>query len=381
MLNLAIRLSERGHRIDLVMGRARGHFLDRIPAGVRVVDLGAHVAARSLPDLVLIPSTYRYWKDLVAPGAPRVLGAIPAFARYLRRERPDAVLSALNYTNLAALLGRRIARTGTRMVLSVHNHLSTSVAHADSSSLRAVPRLARAFFPEADGIVAVSKGVAADFASVTGIAPSRITTIYNPVVTPDLARLAEEPAEHRWFSSERDATPVILSAGKLKPQKDFPTLIRAFARLRERRDARLVVLGDGPDRGALVALASELGVGEDVDLPGFVRNPFSLMRHASVFALSSAWEGFGMVLVEAMACGCPVVSTDCTSGPREILMDGRYGPLVPVGNVAKLADALESCIDHPIDRASLLARAEAFRDETSALAYEAVLVPSTGGDQ
>jgi glycosyltransferase involved in cell wall biosynthesis len=384
MLNLATWLSGRGHRVDLVMGRAQGHFLDRIPSGVGVFDLGAHIAARALPSLVRLPSTLPHWKTLLWPGAPRVIGAIPALVHYLRRERPDAMLSALNYTNIAALLARRAAGTGTRTVVSVHNHLSTAVANASSPSLRAVPVLAGALFPEADGIVAVSQGVAADLATTAHIEPGRITTIYNPVVTPELTRLAEEPAGHPWLAEGGDPVPVVLAAGKLKPQKDFPTLLRAFAQLLDKREARLIILGEGPDLESLRALAASLGIEGRVDFPGFVDNPFALMRRASVFALSSAWEGFGMVLVEAMACGCPVVSTDCESGPREILGNGRHGALVPVGDAPSLAAALDATLARPPDRDTLIERAGQYRDEKSALAYEALLLgagSSPGVDQ
>ena len=167
---------------------------------------------------------------------------------------------------------------------------------------------------------------------------------------------------------------MVLGAGKLKKQKDFATLVKAFAEVRHRRLARLVILGEGPRRGALLALARKLGVAEDIELPGFVANPFAFMARSSVFVLSSAWEGFGNVLVEAMACGCPVVSTDCPSGPSEILEDGRHGPLVPVGDPAGLAKAICEVLDAPRERAALEERASVFTAAASAEHYERALL-------
>jgi glycosyltransferase involved in cell wall biosynthesis len=256
--------------------------------------------------------------------------------------------------------------------LTVHNHLTTSESNADQWKQRLSPRVMEAFSHEADHVIAVSKGVARDLSDRSGLAPDRIKTIYNPVFTPEIWKRAEEAPEHRWFCEE---IPVVLAVGKLKKQKDFATLIRAFARLRARRPVRLVILGEGPEREALRSLVTRLRVERDVDLLGFRENPFSLMRRASVFALSSAWEGFGNVLVEAMACGAPVVSTRCPSGPEEILDDGRYGRLVPVGDPGAFCDALEATIDVAPDRSILQRRAQVFSRDTSVRHYEALLFP------
>jgi glycosyltransferase involved in cell wall biosynthesis len=167
----------------------------------------------------------------------------------------------------------------------------------------------------------------------------------NPVVTPDLASKAAEPLDHPWFRPGEP--PVVLGVGRLSKQKDFATLIRAFDRVRRARGARLMILGEGPERAGLQALADELALSQDVALPGFASNPFAYMARAGVFVLSSAWEGMPGALIQAAACGAPVVATDCESGPREVLQDGRYGRLVPVGNPAALADAILSTLDQP----------------------------------
>jgi glycosyltransferase involved in cell wall biosynthesis len=203
--------------------------------------------------------------------------------------------------------------------------------------------LVRRYYPWADEIVAVSQGVADDLLELTDLPPSKVRVLPNPVVTPELVQRAAEPLDDPWFTA--GAAPVVLGAGRLDQQKDFPTLIRAFAAVRSRRPARLVILGEGPERGQLESLVEELGITADVRLPGFVSNPFSYMARAAVFVLSSAWEGMPGVLIQAMACGAPVVATDCESGPREALAGGKYGRLVPVGDHLALADAIAGTLD------------------------------------
>jgi glycosyltransferase involved in cell wall biosynthesis len=200
-------------------------------------------------------------------------------------------------------------------------------------------------YPWADAVVAGSKGLAKDVALVTRVPLQRIRVAPNPVVTDELFHMAREPVDHPWFAPGED--PVVLSAGRLTRAKDFPVLIRAFSRVYASRRCRLMVLGEGEERGALEALIDDLGLKQCVSLPGFVRNPFAYMRRAAVFVLSSAWEGLPGALIQALACGVPVVATDCENGPREILQDGRFGRLVPVGDVPALANAILAAVDGP----------------------------------
>lgn len=223
-----------------------------------------------------------------------------------------------------------------------------------------MPRLARVFYPRAQAVIAVSQGVADDLEGLIGTGRARVLVIPNPVVTPDLTALAAAAADHPWFAPEPIAPPVVLAAGRLSPQKDFPTLIRAFALLVRQRDLRLLILGEGPERAALETLIQDLGLTGRVALPGFRANPFALIARARLFVLSSAWEGLPGVLIQAMACGTPVVATDCPSGPREVLADGRYGPLVPVGDPQALAQAMGETLDQPMDSDVLRARAADF---------------------
>jgi glycosyltransferase involved in cell wall biosynthesis len=258
-------------------------------------------------------------------------------------------------------------------VVSERNTLSVRARHS-RGSWRALPGLVRHFYPRADAIAAVSEGVAADLAAVLGCPHPPIRVTYNPVVTPDLPRLAAQDPGHAWLRPGEP--PLLLGAGKLRPQKGFSLLLEAFARLRRRRPLRLAILGDGPLRGRLLRRARALGVAADFALPGFQRNPFAWMARSRVFALSSAWEGLPAVLIQAMACGCPVVATDCPSGPAEILEGGRYGALVAPGDAAALADAIEAALEAPPPAQALRERASAFSLARSSDLYLDLLLGS-----
>lgn len=342
MLNLVGGCLAAGVPVDLVCASATGPYRALVPAGACLIDLGAG----------------------------RVLAALPGLASYLRRERPAALLAAMDHANLVALWARGLARVPTRVVVSVRNQLSLEARHAPTRLGRLLPTLARQFYPGADGIVAVSQGVADDLRGLIGAGPA-VTVIPNPVVTDDLPALAAADLDHPWFAPGEP--PVVLAAGRLTGQKDLPTLLRAFARLVPERDLRLVILGDGPDREALTRLSDGLDLGGRVALPGFAENPFAWMARARVFVLSSAWEGLPGVLIQALACGTPVVSTDCPSGPREVLADGRFGPLVPVGDDAALARAIAGVLDNPPAADFLKARADDYRLEPVTRRYLAAL--------
>ena len=373
MLNLATALADRGHRIDLVMGRKEGHFLDEIPDNVHIIDLKVRSAYQLLPAALKMPRVAGALASILSrPKAPWILGAVPGLTAYLNQQRPAALLSALSYPNIAAILARRLSPAATRLVISVHNHLSVATAQAGKAADKNFPHLARRLYPEADRVVAVSDGVANDLAQTMRLPRARIRTIYNPVFRPDIVTLAQAPLEHAWFAP--GAPPVVLGIGKLKPQKDFGGLIRAFARVRAARPARLLILGEGPQRETLLSLARQLSVADDIALPGFVANPFAYLGRAAVFGLSSAWEGLPTVVIEALACGCPIVSTDCPSGPAEILDGGMYGRLVPVGDDAALANAILATLDNPPPRDRLRDRAQLFSVDCAVERYLDVLL-------
>jgi glycosyltransferase involved in cell wall biosynthesis len=385
MLATAGALSERGYPVDVVVTAAEGPLAGLVPAGIRVVELrrGPVWLARARVLQAEPPGPGDPLTSLLlALKLPNRLPYLPGLVRYFREERPRAVFAAGLSANLLATWARALARSDARVVLSQRNTMSC-VMTTWRWKRRAFPALIRRNYLAADAIVAVSGGVADDLAAHFGISRNRITVVHNPVVSDDVSAQAAEAIDHPWFAP--DAPPVVLSAGRLHTAKDHPTLIRAFARVRQARAARLLILGSGKNdedtahrRAELMRLAAELGIAEDVDLPGFVPNPFPYMARAAVFALSSLWEGFGNVLVEALSCGCPIVSTDCPSGPAEILDRGRYGRLVPVGDAAAMAEAILTTLSNPPDRDVLRARGAVFSVARAVDAYLDLLLDRPG---
>ena len=350
--NLVQQWAAWGVAVDLVQIQHHGPHLSSMPSGVRRIELGTAHVNNALPELV----------------------------RYLRRERPAALLTDKDRVNRIAILARWLADTDTRLTVRLGTTMSVNLA----SRGRLERWLQRAsigrLYPFAERIIVPSEGVADDLVANFGVDPRRLRVVYSPIVSPRLLELASRPVDHPWF--QPGEPPVILGVGELGARKDFETLIRAFALVRAERPCRLVILGRGRRHDRLRALAAELDVADDIDLPGFRDNPYAFMQKASLFALSSRWEGLGVVLVEALACGTPVVSTDCPSGPREILQDVGHARLVPVGDHQALALAIIETLSSPPDRRALQRRASAFSVEASAMGYlramgidDAVLAP------
>jgi len=377
MMNMARELAARGLAVDLVCRarRAKG----QAPAGINVQTLAdyprvvgrilAWRADRTSRSVLARPVLF----SLIAPEPLRILASL---VRYLRSERPAVLISATTYMNLVAIWARDLAGVPTRVVVSEHDHLSQHISTGRDRGAwrwRYAPALLARVYPKADAIVAVSDGVADDLAERTGIHRARIRTVYNPIVAPELgAKAAADPTEP-WL--EPGMPPVILAAGRLVPKKDFATLLRAFARVRQTTDARLIILGEGREKRRLQALAHSLGIAADLKFAGWTENPYAYMARAAVFALSSIREGFGNVLVEALACGCPVVATDCLSGPAEILDGGGYGRLVAPGDVDAFAAALLATLAARPDPEPLRRRAQMFTVRRTTDAYVDLLEP------
>ncbi|VEP12683.1 Glycosyl transferase group 1 [Hyella patelloides LEGE 07179] len=315
MLNLAEGIAKQGIQVDLVLGRAWGPHLGKIPSQVKLVDLGAR----------------------------GILGKLWSLSRYLKKKKPLVILSGMHYANEIAIGAKFLSGGSTKIVVSEHNTISRAIQQTSQTRKLLIPILVKYLYPLADSIVAVSQEAAKDLAQFTGLPLEHICSIYNPVISSELQTKSQAAIEHPWFVA--DDCPIILGVGKLFPQKDFPTLIRAFDLVKKERSARLVILGWGSLRSQLEALVEELGLQEDVAFLGYVQNPYPYMARAATFVLSSAWEGLPTVLIEAMALGTPVISTDCPSGPAEILDSGKYGWLTPVGDSETLAKTILSVLD------------------------------------
>jgi len=339
VLNLVEGFAARGHTVDLLAIRADSAHLGALPRGVTLIDLGVRHSG-----LAIFP-----------------------LARYLKRVRPEALLAAKDRAIRAAVVARLMAGTRTRIVGRLGTNLSAALEGRDGFSrwLRVAPM--RRIYPSVDQVVCVSEGVLEDTARLAGLRAGQLSVIRNPVVTPRLETLAAEPVDHPW--AHDDTVPLVLGAGRLTEQKDFDTLVRAFAQVRSHVPARLVILGDGRLRARLEARVAELGLQAHVAMPGFTPNPYAWMARADLFVLSSAWEGSPNVLTEALALGLPSVATDCPSGPREVLDGGRFGPLVPVGDAEAMADAMVATLANPLPGAVLKSAVAEYNQAASAAAY------------
>lgn len=339
-VHLANALASRGHSVDLVVANARGPSRRIISGDVRLVDFQRH----------------------------RTVWALLALSRYLRREQPDVLVSALAHANITAIVARFLVRSSrTRLVATERNAIE---ARLNSGRLkdRAMLALMKLLYPLADKVVGISRGVAVEARSALRLRPEQVTHIYNPVVTPSTLRQIDQPTGNPRFDELQK--PIVITVGRLAPQKDQVTLISAFPPVARARNANLVILGDGPQRPELEAKAKAAEVADRVHFLGFVENPLAYLRRADLFVLSSKYEGLANVLVEALACGLPIVSTDCPSGPQEVLDDGRYGRLVPVGDTKALSDAMLAALDAETDTACLRARAQDFSADKVADQYE-----------
>ena len=312
MLQLAEGFLEVGHPVDLVLARAQGPLKAELPPNARVIDF-----------------------DTSSP-----LTMFFKLIRYLRIEKPKALLSPFEVTSVIAIVAKKITGVTTRIVVRVSVNLSRNKRTRWKKIFERW--VISVLYPLADGLVAVSQGVANDLADYARIPLKNIKVVYNPTISNKIVVQMKQPVDHSFFSN--NALPVILGVGRLEEQKDFHSLIKAFGVVRKKIPARLVILGEGQDRHDLKSLVDSLGLTDWVDIPGIEPNPFAFMKRSSVFVLSSKWEGLPNTLIQALACECPVVSTDCLSGPTEILNGGEYGYLVPVGDVKALADAIESVL-------------------------------------
>jgi len=318
-VNIANALAARGHVVDLVAGQLEGEFVSLIDDEVDVVELGV--------------------SQVPVAG---ILAAVPRLVSYLDAHQPDVLFASRTHTNLAATAAGRLTDADVHVAITEHSPFT----HQPTLKDRVTAALAARVYPYADDVIGVSEGVAKTVVENTGVSSTATTVLNNPVDIAAIQSGADEPVDLEWLNGP--AICPVVAVGRLKASKDFATLLRAFATLHERRPAtRLVVVGKGTERDRLEALAGELGVDDAVAFTGYTHNPYAYMGRASVFVLSSTTEGLPTVLIEALACGCPIVSTDCDYGPREILDDGRYGRLTPVGDAERMADAIRDALDDP----------------------------------
>ncbi len=341
LINLVNALSDEGICVDLVLNSNPKSETDLFHKNVRIINFES--------------GTF--------------IGKVYSLTRYIEREGPELIIcdSNLEKTNRIAALSKILSNNKVKLVFRIGITLTELMRQRNFINRFLFHRSIRLTFPYADLIVANAQGVALDVRQLTGIPLEKIKVLKNTTVSNAIGKKAEESIEHPWFKP--GAPPVVLGVGRLRRKNDFVTLLRAFAKVREHKESRLVILGDGSERGKLLSLAEELGILDSIDLPGFAANPFAYMRRASLFVLSSLFEGSPNSLIEALAVGTPVVATDCHSGPREILQDEKFGPLVPVGDVDAMAKAMLETLENPPDRDFLKSAADPYRTENCTRAY------------
>jgi len=342
VVNLLKGLAQRDEfDLDLVLATKEGPYLGLVPKEVRIVDLKK---ARS------------------------VTATLPLM-KYLKQNRPWALIGNMGHVNVVATLAKELSQIKTRLVLVEQNNLSAQQSELKRAKL--VNLLMKWLYPRANAVAGVSAGVARDLETQLGLGIETVKVLNNPVVNEDLITKSQEELDHPWFAV--DTPPVFLAVGRLNPQKDFPNLLSAFAQVRKQKEARLIILGEGSEREKLEAMIDSLGIKEDVLLPGFVKNPYAYMKRSTCFVLSSRSEGLPTVLIEAMACGCPVVSTNCPSGPDEILDSGVYGPLVLIEDSDALAKGMLKILNNPPNRELLMQRANEYSTEKVVSTYLSLL--------
>lgn len=337
-LTLSGALHRAGHQVSLVAASCEGPLAEAVPAGIELVGLGRR----------------------------RVRSAVAPLSKWLKRTQPAVLISSQVHSNVVAFLAHRLARSSARLIVREDSTPTRNIGRMREPARSITRALMSIAYRGADTVVAVSSAAAADLQNFLPVRLERLAIVYNPVISANIAALANEEVTHAWFT---ERAPVILSVGRLSEEKDHSILIRALATMRAHADARLLILGEGPLRADLERLVASLGLRGRVSMPGFVANPYPYMSKADLFVLSSRFEGLPGVLIEALACGCRVVSTDCPSGPREILKQGALGMLVPVGDVTAMSLAMEASLSSSRGAAISAGDLEPYREQHSVAKY------------
>lgn len=344
MVTLANSIAMLGVSVDLVVGYSHGPYLKEVNDAVKIVELKQERAVNCFWPLV----------------------------RYLKIYKPDILFSTMNYVNIVAILANVLAGRNTKVVVREAATFSKNIGTASFLVRMILPKLVRVLYPIAHGIVAVSNGVKQDLITSLKLKSNDIRVIYNPIDFVKLTQLAELELQHRWYQqAEKKKHPIILAVGRFSPEKDYTTLLKAFALVVKQRVARLIILGDGPELSRTLELAKQLGIEHLVDFPGFIDNPFSYMKQSDVFVLSSNQEGMPNSLLQATILGCRIVSTDCKSGPNEILENGKYGRLVPVGDYNVMCEAIIQQLDDT-DITNLYRKLDQYNSQSIALEFLSV---------
>jgi glycosyltransferase involved in cell wall biosynthesis len=389
VLNLASELGRRDHAVEIIVDSGEDAYKNVLPKNISITAIVPNKASYR-KGLALLHH-FRYSHKTLTEAMLRttkpyfILQRLPLIADYLQHKKPDCLITTIGYTPFLAYWARELSGCQDIKIIATEHGALSRLFFEETIHWRRVLRLFQMkelihdLYPRFDAVVSVSNGVLSDLSDVTRLDPSFIKTIYNPVVDESLVRKARKQPYHRWFVD--GSVPVLLAVGRLTTQKNFQLLLNAFSKVRQFKECKLIIGGDGPLREQLKQQAASLGVGDSVDFPGWLENPYAFMSRASAFISSSDHEGFSIVIAEALACGCSIVATDCMSGPREILDNGQYGKLVPPRDVEALFRAIIETLDEKIDKNKLKQRAQVFSSQTSANAYETLIQSLLDGDE
>jgi len=351
-VSLANGLSNAGYPIEFVLANMSGPYLSDLDPKIRLINLGKS----------------------------HVLFSVLALGSYLRLQRPAVIISALSNANAASIIAGKLLSKSCKVIITQHINWSQVLANQPTFSERIVYYVSLFLYPHANRIVAISEAMRDEIKKINGVDINKIVKIYNPVLTTNLLELSKQPAPHPWLNQKID--PVLLAVGRLTAQKGFETLIRSFHQVQAEISCKLIILGEGSERNKLETIIQNLGLTDKVDLPGFSSNPYAYMAASDLFILSSLYEGLPTVLIEAMACGIPVIATDCVSGPREILMGERYGDLVPVNDIDALAKSIVARLRSPVENNLIQKRAQDFSVDNAIKEYSQLIdseAPSRSG--
>lgn len=343
LVNLANELNRRGrHKVRFVLLRREGPYLDLIDPSIPV-------------------------EGLTDRGD--VLLSLPALVKKLKTLKPDILITALPVADLLAIWACSwLGKSAPVHICAIQNMRAGQFETFTRLRSKIKAKAMLFFYRKAQHFTAVSKAIAEELETLFKVAPKKITVIPNSLDLAQVQTQKNEPPDHPWLKPGRPYK-TLIAAGRLVVQKDYPTLLKA---MKEANDVRLIILGEGPERENIQKQISELGLQDYVDLAGFRKNHFALMAAADAFVLSSAWEGFGNVIIEALSVGTPVVATNCPGGPAEILEGGKYGALVCVNDPEALAAAIGKTLsgEHPA-KDILIKRASEYSVQTIAGMYEA----------
>lgn len=332
-------IAKRGILVNLVKIRKHGPYLETIPDGVEIIELGSD-------------STY---------------GSLFQLARYLKQARPDVLFSDKDKVIRVAVLARKISRAPTRLVIRTGTTVSVDVKQRGLLYKIGQKLSTRFLYPIADSIITPSMGAAKDLSMFSGISLNRITAVPSPVITENLIIKSRKSPDHPWYQKKK--SPIIVTVGELSSRKNHTMLLKAFSSVKKVRPCKLIIIGEGRERENLKALSSELGLTEDIAFLGFQENPYPFIKNADVFVLSSRLEGSPVVLMEALGLGVPMVSTDCPSGPREVLENGKYGKLVAIDDFKGMSEAILQTLESPINSEDLIEASSPYQVTNSVTAY------------